>query len=368
MSGLLIQPAECRDLFLSQTPFLDVRAPVEFRQGSVPGAVNIPILTDSERHEIGTIYKQLGQAAAIARGHELVSGSVRESRIEAWRQWMLANPHAVLYCFRGGLRSQLSQEWLASVGIIRPRVAGGYKALRHWWIENLDRLSKGTSFFVVAGPTGSGKTEFLYQSGAAYVDLERAARHRGSAFGGQNEEQPSQVDFENALSLALLKNEVTGSPFSLLEDESRMVGRCVLPEGLFAQMQRAPVLLLDRPIAERVFRIWQEYVSEPLRMATLEAHFSKLRSSVLSIERKLGGVRTQEILLDLTEHQRELERRPEWTSAPPKSEIETRWIRKLLEWYYDPTYEKSLARRNQSPAFRGTADELREWIRTQIVK
>ena len=103
-------------------PLIDLRAPAEFALGAFPGAVNLPLLTDAERAAVGTRYKRCGQQAAIALGEELVSGAVRDARIEAWRGFITAHPTTLLYCWRGGLRSQIAQEWLRDVGVDVSRV------------------------------------------------------------------------------------------------------------------------------------------------------------------------------------------------------------------------------------------------------
>ncbi|MBY0410253.1 MAG: tRNA 2-selenouridine(34) synthase MnmH, partial [Burkholderiaceae bacterium] len=125
-----------RHIFLNDVPMMDVRAPVEFGQGAFPGVANLPLMNDEERHKVGTCYKQNGQDAAIALGHRLVSGAPKQERIAAWAAFAQAHPHGVLYCFRGGLRSQTSQQWLHSeAGIDYPRVIGGYKAMRTFLLE-----------------------------------------------------------------------------------------------------------------------------------------------------------------------------------------------------------------------------------------
>src|SRR5687768_7482909 len=104
--------ADYRSLFLNAVPMMDVRAPVEFAQAAFPGVVNRPLMDDGERQQVGTCYKQKGQQAAIALGHALVSGDTKRARIAAWAAFAQAHPDGVLYCFRGGLRSQIVQQWL----------------------------------------------------------------------------------------------------------------------------------------------------------------------------------------------------------------------------------------------------------------
>jgi len=124
-----------RQLFLQNVPLMDVRAPVEFAKGAFPQAVNLPLMNDSERQKVGTRYKQQGQAAAIALGHQLVRGKLKAARIDAWLAQVQAAPEGYLYCFRGGLRSQLVQQWLSEAGVQYPRVIGGYKAMRRFLID-----------------------------------------------------------------------------------------------------------------------------------------------------------------------------------------------------------------------------------------
>lgn len=111
-----ITASQFEALFFTSTPLIDVRAPIEFNAGSIPGAVNLPLLTNEERHKVGLTYKQNGQEAAIELGHQLVNGSVKESRVRAWCEELEKHPQAIIYCFRGGLRSQLVQSWLREQG------------------------------------------------------------------------------------------------------------------------------------------------------------------------------------------------------------------------------------------------------------
>ncbi|UWN51475.1 tRNA 2-selenouridine synthase [Alcanivorax sp. ALC70] len=140
-----------RALFLNRAPLLDVRAPVEFAKGAFPGATNLPLLDDGERHKVGIRYKQAGQAAAIDLGNELVSGRVKRARLNAWRQWRADHPDGYLYCFRGGLRSRTTQAWLANEGIDVPLVVGGYKAMRRFLLESLDAQLARQPLWVLAG-------------------------------------------------------------------------------------------------------------------------------------------------------------------------------------------------------------------------
>jgi len=199
-----IQADQFDDLLLEQRPMFDVRAPVEFNKGAFPLVLNLPLMNDDERQQIGTCYKEQGQDAAIALGHQLVNGTTKDQRVAQWHGFASRHPNAVLYCFRGGLRSKVSQQWLAEAGIAVPYVEGGYKALRSHLIERLDQLVGNLPAFVLSGRTGTGKTEILPLFDRT-IDLEGIAKHRGSSFGKYIEEQPSQINFENNLAIALMQ-------------------------------------------------------------------------------------------------------------------------------------------------------------------
>ena len=197
----------CLALNHGQAQLIDVRAPVEFIEGSIPHSLNSPILNDEERTIVGTIYKQKGPAAAVEAGHQLVSGVIKENRVQAWQSLIQKNSFTVITCFRGGLRSKLTQDWLADVGFKVPRIQGGYKALRQFLRNEIDQFIGQTQFLVITGATGSAKTRLLraLKNQRPLLDLELAANHRGSAFGGYQTPQPSQVNFENNLSFQILE-------------------------------------------------------------------------------------------------------------------------------------------------------------------
>lgn len=321
-------------LFLNSPHWIDVRAPIEFEGGAIPGAVNLPLLTNEERHEIGLTYKHSGQANAIVLGHKLVGGAIREARTELWLSELKKYPQAMIYCFRGGLRSQTVQSWLHESGVDVRIIEGGYKALRRFLLESLQQSVSRLNFTVVSGPTGSGKTHYLCRSGRPYLDLERLACHRGSVFGQLETPQPCQADFENALAVELLKLSKQSQSI-LIEDESRMIGRCAIPEHLFLKMQESPKTLVELDFDQRVENIFADYIlNSSLGRRQDTGKFEEFREAVGKISRKLGGLRTQEILHDLNSSEREF-----LVSQNLKSN--RIWIAKLLEWYYDPLYRRS---------------------------
>lgn len=325
-------------LLAAATPAIDVRSPGEFARGAVPGAVNLPVLTDAERAAVGTCYKRRGRDAAIALGHDLVRDETKAARVAAWREFAAARPDAVIYCARGGLRSTIAQRWLAAAGETRARVAGGFKALRAACLAALAE-TRQRPVVVVGGRTGTGKTAVV-RAAPGGVDLEALAGHRGSAFGGLAAPQPTPIAFENALAVAALTAPRT--PPLVLEDEGRTIGRLVVPTPVFEAMRQAPIVLLETPDAERVENILREYVLDADNPA------ARLPAALARIARRLGGVRHREIagLMNAA-----------FAAGPSirHTEAHRDWIRRLLAHYYDPMYDHQLAAKTARIVYRGNA-------------
>jgi tRNA 2-selenouridine synthase len=358
-----IASSSLKDLFLRNTPLIDVRAPVEFLQGSLPGAVNLPIMNNEERALVGTTYKQAGREKAMALGHELVSGEVRDHRMQLWIAQIRNCPESVIYCFRGGLRSQITQRWLSELAIKRPLIQGGYKKARQFLREGIDHFSSEKSLLMISGPTGSAKTDLLkrVQSVRPTVDLEALAFHRGSAFGALGSSQPSQIDFENTLSVQLLKlsDSMTGQKV-LVEDESRLIGRCAIPESFFIRMRDSEVVYVEESFEQRVENIFQDYILKTgIGRQDLDAGFAQFifyKNAVMMISRKLGGARAQEILQDLEVSQ------SQFLANHQDIDSNRVWIAKLLNYYYDPLYAGNLAKRSPKIVMRGNSSAVFEYL------
>jgi tRNA 2-selenouridine synthase len=353
-----------RRLFLEDTPLLDVRAPVEFRQGAFPTAENHPLIDNAERHEIGIRYKDLGQDAAIDLGHELVHGQVKDDRIAAWRRFAQQHPEGVLYCFRGGMRSKITQQWLhEATGIAYPRVRGGYKAMRRFLIEELEKAAGDIDPVALGGRTGCGKTLLLRQL-PNIVDLEGLAWHRGSAFGRHATPQPTQIDFENRLAIALMRHLTFESPPLVVEDEGKAVGSVHVPSVLYDALRRAPLVVLEASVAQRVANTHQEYVQEALAeyrgihgvQEGFEQWAAYLLDSLDRIRKRLGGSRHQELRAQL-----------ESAIARHRDHDDTSghhaWIETLLVDYYDPMYDYQIRNNADRVVFRGDATAVADFLR-----
>ncbi|WP_298183835.1 tRNA 2-selenouridine(34) synthase MnmH [uncultured Pseudomonas sp.] len=331
--------SDYRDIFLNDRPLMDARAPVEFAKGAFPGVLNLPLMDDIERQKVGTCYKQKGQDAAIELGHQLVSGAVKDERVAAWSAFAKANPEGYLYCFRGGLRSQITQQWLKDAGIEYPRVIGGYKAMRSFLLETTLQAVAECKFVIVGGMTGTGKTEVISALGNS-LDLEGHANHRGSSFGKRATGQPGQIDFENRLAIDILKQRAAGTQQFVLEDESRLVGTCSLPLELYQGMQNYPLVWLEDSFAGRVERILGDYVTD-LCAEFISVHgvadgfrlfAERLLQSLSNIQRRLGGERYQRLLAIMQAALDEQQR-------SGNVDLHRGWIEGLLREYYDPMYD-----------------------------
>ncbi len=355
-----------RDIFLNDRPMMDVRAPVEFHKGAFPGVVNLPLMNDLERQKIGTCYKQHGQQAAIELGHQLVSGSVKAERIQAWADFARAHPDGYLYCFRGGLRSQITQQWLRDeAGIDYPRVGGGYKAMRSFLIDTLEQAIAQCDFVLLGGMTGTGKTEVLVQLRNG-VDLEGHANHRGSSFGKRATGQPSNIDFENRLAIDFLKKRDAGIEQFVLEDESRVVGSCALPLPLYQGMQQYPMVWLEDRFEDRVERILRDYVIDlSAEFASVHgengfALFSeRLLESLNNVQKRLGGERHSRMLVLMEQALAEQGR-------SGKVELHRGWIEGLLREYYDPMYVFQREKKGGRIEFAGERGAVIEYLRARV--
>ena len=349
-----------RALFLGDTPMMDMRAPAEFSRGAFPSASSLPLLTDEERALVGTCYKNQGQAAAVALGHELVAGETKAGRLQTWSDFARRHPGGYLYCFRGGLRSQTVQQWLRDAGIDYPLVKGGYKAMRRFLLDELERSVTRAEPVLISGKTGTGKTRVIQRINRS-VDLEALANHRGSTFGQLPEPQPTQIDFENALSIALMKLLERGSCRVYLEDEGRLIGRIALPDVLRLEMGHAPMLVVDEPLERRVDVVIEDYVLDLGERFTRyygaegsARHSEKLQQDLLRIRKRLGGERHQQVSSMMASAFAAQQERGDLSGHRG-------WIALLLEQYYDPMYEYQLAQRQGAQLLTGNREAVIEW-------
>ena len=273
-----------------EIPVADVRTPAEFDQGHIPQAHNLPIFTNEERVQVGTTYKQIGREEAILLGFEFTGPKwgtfIKQALVFA------PEKKIALHCWRGGMRSGAMAWALTLYGFEVYLLNGGYKSYRRWAIE---QFSQAFNLLILGGMTGSGKTQILHaikNSGEQMIDLEDLAQHQGSSYGSMGTLiQPSQEQFENNLAYQLSKIDINKSLW--LEDESRTVGKCSIPNPLWDQMRNAPVIKLNIPLEERIRFLTQEY-------GKLNPNF--LIECTQRIGKRLGPEQTRDAVLAINEN------------------------------------------------------------------
>ncbi len=290
---------------------LDARSEAEFLKGHIPGAVSFPLLNNQERVLVGTCYKTKGSFEAVVLGYELVAPKFAK---------MIKNAHMafgknklIIHCWRGGLRSQILGNLLASAGFEVSIISGGYKAYRHFVQQGFET---GYNLKVIGGYTGSGKTDLLYAlrlKAQQIIDLEGLANHRGSAFGGIGKGlQPTQEQFENNLFSLLYLQDNTKTIW--VEDESRLIGKIQIPDAFFQQMRQAPLFIVESSLEFRINTIIENYAKH---------NINDLINATKQIGKKLGDLRTRSAI-----------------EALQNNDFQA-WVKEVL-FYYDKAYNNGL--------------------------
>ncbi len=260
---------------------LDARSPGEFTQGHIPGAISFPLLNDEQRHIVGITYKEQGKQAAVIKGFELVGPLFSQYATDAIA---LANGREIyVYCWRGGLRSNVMAWILSLSGLNVTLLTGGYKTYRQ---KCLELFSAPHHLVLVAGRTGSGKSEILEvlnSEGESIIDLEGLANHKGSSFGALGQlAQPTQEHFENLMGWHLFLQQ---GKKMWVEDESRFIGKVRIPDAFYERMIVSGMVEIERTLDDRCDRILLEY-----------GHFPKeqLEERTTAITKRMGGDRVKE--------------------------------------------------------------------------
>ncbi|WP_251977492.1 tRNA 2-selenouridine(34) synthase MnmH [Salinicola avicenniae] len=344
------------DLALLQRPLIDVRAPIEYAAGALPGAINLPLMDDDERREVGIRYRHQGQASAVELGNRLVSGECREARLEAWERAIAVRPDSVLYCFRGGMRSQISQRWLAERGHVLPRIRGGWKAMRNRLLETLETRSDGP-LLLVAGLTGCAKTA-LVNSLSSGIDLEGHARHKGSAFGQHPLAGPSQIDFEHGLTLDLLSRPRA----RVVEDESQRIGRLAIPATFWQAMKHAPCVRVEMPLEWRLEQIRKDYIED--LAALYHGHYGPQLGEVLFRKQLSGALGRLGKRLGSERQGRLQAAQQRAFEAQRLGDLQAHdsWLAPLLREYYDPMYRHQIESQSRPTLHVGSWAACREAV------
>lgn len=312
---------------LADLPFddiIDVRSPAEYAEDHVPGAISLPVLSDAERAEVGTVYVQQDKFLARKIGAALVARNAAAhlqgplaDRDGGWRP--------LVYCWRGGQRSGSFASILQQIGWRVDVIAGGYKTYRRLVVDSLYQRDIPHRLVLLDGGTGTAKTALLARlaaAGAQVIDLEAMAGHRGSILGGRPEGQPTQKSFESRLAMALARLDAARPVF--VEAESNKIGRLIIPPMLWQAMLAADHLRIEAPLPARAAYLTQAY-------ADLMADQGRLMRRLAALKPFHGAAQ-----VDV------------WQGMAQAGDF-TALAADLVARHYDPRYIKAQARQGRAP-------------------
>lgn len=334
---------------------IDVRSPSEFAEDHIPGAINLPALSDTERVEVGTTYVQVAPfearklgAAKVARNVATYLDGPLKSKSGAWRP--------LIYCWRGGQRSGSVASIFKQIGWRADTLKGGYRSFRRMVQMSLYESPLVSDVILLDGNTGTGKTDILHRlarRGVQVLDLEDLANHRGSLLGTRLGEQPSQKAWETSLACALASFD--GHRPVLIEAESSKIGKLIIPPSLWGAMKVAPRITIKAPINARARFLVETY-------ADLCDDRDLLSAQIEALRRHRGSQ------VDA------------WLTLCQKSDFNA-LASALIKHHYDPSYRTS---RKRNPVFKGKkfntdtlsiparenlADQITDWLHsTQIAR
>ena len=301
---------------------IDVRSPSEFCQGHWPGAINIPLFSDNERETIGRSYKKESRLKAILNGLKVSINNITKL-LDIIDQVITTeeevNKSLRIYCWRGGMRSKAFAWLTRTIGIKTYLLKGGYKSYRKWV---LNQFEADLPIRLIGGKTGTRKTDLLNyidKENIHVIDLEGIANHRGSSFGllGMGD-QPTTQQFENIIAESLYNFHKNEAIEIWIEAESSNLGKCRIPNNLYAKMKKAPIIQIIKSKKERVENLVNVYSQNSQ---------SELKDAVNRISKRLGPQRTKEAITAIE--------KKEWPKA----------CEAMLD-YYDKCYEYELKKTN----------------------
>ena len=323
---------------LAALPFdqiIDVRAPSEYAEDHIPGAINLPVLSDAERATVGTIYVQQDRFLARKTGAALVARNAAAhlegplaDRDGSWRP--------LVYCWRGGQRSGSFASILAQVGWRVDLIEGGYKSYRRLVFDAMYAQPVAHRLILLDGGTGTAKTRLLArlaEAGAQVIDLEGMAAHRGSLLGGRPGGQPAQKAFESRIAMALARLDPARPVF--LEAESNKIGRLIIPPMLWKAMIAADHVVVEAPLAARARYLCSAY-------ADLLADVGLLTGKLALLRAYHGAERVED-----------------WQGMARAGAFEA-LATELVQHHYDPRYIKAQSRQGRAPLARLVLDGLED--------
>ena len=321
----------------TNTQWVDVRSPREYEKGHFANAINLPIFNNKQFSNLGVVYKNEGQDKAIELGQEYASS--RSSAIIK-KLSELRSKDIILYCARGGMRSEGMHILLNNRGFNVNRIHRGYKSIREHMLNSFKMQKK---LIILGGNTGSGKTTILNKmksKGLSIIDLEKIANHRGSTFGNLGlSKQVTQQQFENNLAFEWVNT--PNQDYTYIESESRKIGRVVIPSEVWKNMSKSKYIKIDMGIERRVKNLLKEYGS-PDKII--------LREKVDNIEKRLGGQNAK-----IAKEQLDKNDLPKFCKL-------------LLENYYDKLYKRSFNKRSTPREVIKIDTESNDEIINKIIK
>ena len=336
-----------KDIYLTEyDDIIDVRSPLEYAEDHLPGSINLPVLSNSEREEVGTTYKQINPFEARRRGAALVSRNISE-HLERYFFDKEKNYSPLIYCWRGGERSRSIATILESIGWKPTLLEGGYQAYRKHIVESFDNiLQNDFQFKIISGLTGSGKTKLLKhltECGMQTIDLEGLAAHRGSALGEETTiNQPSQKMFERILYEELLK--FSNDQLIFLESESSRIGKLQIPSNFWTIMKSSPVLELQVDLNYRVNFLLSEY-----------GHFTEDKELLKTKLEKIKHLKTESVFND-------------WISMVEQNNHKG-FVESILKDHYDAAYLSSRKKTYSSePDHTFSMNEINDASVSQLAK
>jgi tRNA 2-selenouridine synthase len=274
----MVKEIQTGDFLKTEIPLIDVRSPGEFEKGHIPGAFNIPLFSDAERAQVGTLFTRVSAEKAMEAGLGYVQPKLEDFLIQSWK--IAPGGKVAVHCWRGGMRSRAFAQHLHDHGFSEVLIlTGGYKAYRNFVLKFFDTP---LNLNIIGGFTGSGKTEiirYLGRRGHQTIDLEGIAHHKGSSFGALGQDcQPTVEQFDNNLFESFRKLDISRPIW--IEDESHNIGGVNIPLNLYSQMCAGPVFFLEIPGEERAKNLMGEYAGFDPALLT---------EAIQRIARRLGG-------------------------------------------------------------------------------
>jgi tRNA 2-selenouridine synthase len=297
-------------LELDKSLFIDVRSEKEYNEDHIINSINLPILNNDERRNVGIVFKE-SKEDAITLGIDYYSKKMPMLTNEIKK--IDKNKKIIVYCFRGGKRSKAITQLFELLGFNVYQLEGGYKTYRHFIMDYFENFLPSFKFIVIWGLTGSGKTKMINMLNNS-IDIEGYANHRSSLFGKIGLKPNSQKFFESLFfyNLNKLKNE----KFIFVEGESRKIGEDIIPEKIYLHIKKGINVLIKANLEFRKNITANEYFKDD--------YIEEIKKIVPLLKQKLSKKVIDEIL--------ETIEKKDYLKA---SEL-------LLIKYYDPLYEYTI--------------------------